>query len=66
MCRSADEVRCLQGAQMLEAADGMDALEMLSYRAEPAELSARAGALVNKYYGEVRGRAGRGQSSKHG
>jgi hypothetical protein len=50
---------------MLEAADGMDALEMLSYRAEPAELSARAGALVNKYYGEVRGRAGRGQSGKH-
>ena len=43
-----------RGAQLVDAADGMDALEMLSYRSEFPALAQRAGALVSTYFGEVR------------
>mmetsp|Transcript_16760 Transcript_16760/g.42945 ORF Transcript_16760/g.42945 Transcript_16760/m.42945 type:complete len:128 (+) Transcript_16760:233-616(+) len=45
-------LRCVpEGAQMVEAADGIDALEEAQFRGAP-ELQAWAGALVDTYYGE--------------
>eukprot|EP00873_Tetraselmis_striata_P032829 jgi/Tetstr1/453093/TSEL_003933.t1 len=45
-------LRCVpEGARMVEAADGIDALEEAQFRGAP-ELQAWAGALVDKYYGE--------------
>lgn len=45
-------LRCLpNGAEAIEAADGIDAMEAVQFGDAPPELQQMAAALVDKYYG---------------